>query len=44
VLDIAIHKVFTKELKNAKLNATNSGKLFIYISLILHDEKLPMQA
>ena len=44
MLDIAIHKVFTKELKNAKLNATNSGKLFIYISLILHDEKLPMQA
>jgi mRNA interferase YafQ len=44
VLDIAIHKFFTKELKNAKLNPTNSAKLFLYISLLLNNEELPSEA
>ena len=42
--DIAIHKLFSKELKNAKLNSTNSAKLFMYISLLLNDEELPYEA
>jgi len=29
VLDIAIHKTFTKEIKKAKLNPTNTAKLFM---------------
>ena len=44
MLDIAIYKLFTKELKNAKLNPTNSAKLFIYISLLLNNNKLPTEA
>jgi mRNA interferase YafQ len=44
VFDIAIHKLFTKELKNAKLNPTNSSKLFIYISLLLNNQELPSVA
>ncbi|MFT5661109.1 MAG: mRNA interferase YafQ [Sulfurimonas sp.] len=42
--DIAIHKLFSKELKNAKLNPTNSAKLFMYISLLLNNEDLPNEA
>ena len=42
--EIAIHKFFTKELKKAKLNPTNSAKLFLYISLLLNDEDLPSEA
>jgi len=44
VLDISIHKLFSKEFKKAKLNPTNSAKLFLYISLLLNDEKLPSEA
>ncbi len=44
MLDIAIHKFFTKELKNAKLNPTNSSKLFMYISLLLNSDELPSEA
>jgi len=44
VFDIAIHKVFTKELKNAKLNPTNTAKLFMYISLLLNNDNLPNEA
>lgn len=44
MFDIAIHKLFTKELKNAKLNPTNSSKLFIYISLLLNNQELPSVA
>ncbi len=44
MLDIAIHKVFTKDMQKAKLNSTNTAKLFIYISLLLNNEKLPVQA
>jgi len=44
VLDIAVHKQFTKDLQKAKLNPTNSAKLFIYISLLLEEKELPSQA
>ena len=41
MLDIAIHKAFTKDVKKAKLNSTNTAKLFMYISLLLNEEELP---
>jgi mRNA interferase YafQ len=44
VLDIAIHKAFTKDIKKAKLNATNTAKLFMYISLLMNEEELPAQS
>jgi len=44
VLDLAVHKVFTKDLKKAKLNATNTAKLFVYISMLLDEEELPEEA
>jgi mRNA interferase YafQ len=44
VLDISIHKTFTKDLKNAQLNPTNNAKLFLYISLLLNNEELPSEA
>ena len=44
MLDIAIHKAFTKDVKKAKLNATNTAKLFMYISLLLNEEELPAQS
>ena len=44
VLDLAIHKIFTKDLKKAKLNPTNTAKLFLYVSLLLREEELPSEA
>ena len=44
MLDIAVHKQFNKDLKKAKLNPTNSAKLFAYISLLLEEKELPSQA
>jgi mRNA interferase YafQ len=44
VLDIAIHKHFTKGVQKAKLNPTNTAKLFFYISLLLNEEDLPHEA
>ncbi len=44
MLDISIHKVFTKEVKKAKLNPTNTGKLFMFISLLLNEEELPSES
>lgn len=44
MFDIAIHKLFTKELKNAKLNPTNSAKLFLYISLLINNQELPSES
>jgi mRNA interferase YafQ len=44
VLDIAIHKEFTKGVQKAKLNPSNTAKLFMYISLLLNKEELPNQA
>lgn len=44
MLDLSIHKTFTKDLKNAQLNPTNSAKLFLYISLILNNQELPSEA
>lgn len=41
MLDISIHKVFTKEVQKSKLNPGNMAKLFIYISLLLNEEELP---
>ena len=41
MLDIAIHKAFVKDTKKAKLNTTNTAKLFMYISLILNEKELP---
>ncbi|MCT7579166.1 type II toxin-antitoxin system YafQ family toxin [Aliarcobacter butzleri] len=44
MLDLSVHKIFTKDLRKAKLNPTNSGKLFLYISLLLNNEELPSEA
>ena len=44
VLDIAIHKSFTKDVQKAKLNPTNTAKLFLYISLLLNEDDLPSEA
>ena len=44
MLDIAIHKEFSKSIKGAKLNPTNTAKLFLYISLLLNEEILPESA
>jgi len=44
VLDLSIHKIFTKDLKKAQLNPTNSAKLFLYISLLLNNKELPSEA
>jgi mRNA interferase YafQ len=44
VLDIAIHKNFTKGVQKAKLNPTNTAKLFLYISLLLNEKDLPSEA
>ena len=44
MLDIAIHKAFTKDVKKAKFNPTNTAKLFMYISLLLNEEALPAES
>jgi len=44
MLDIATHKVFIKDIKKAKLNQTNSAKLFMFISMLLNNEELPPEA
>lgn len=44
VLELSVHKVFTKDLKKAQLNPTNSTKLFSYISLLLNGKDLPLEA
>ena len=44
MLDIAIHKIFTKDVKKAKLNPTNTAKLFMFISLLLNEEELPSES
>ncbi len=44
MLDIAVHKTFIKDLKKAKLNSSNTAKLFAYISTLLEGEELPPQA
>lgn len=44
MLDLYVHKIFTKDLKKAQLNPTNSTKLFSYISLLLHNKALPYEA
>jgi len=42
--NLAVHKVFTKDLKKAALNPTNTAKLFRYISSLLKGEELPAEA
>ncbi len=44
MLDIAIHKHFTNSVQKAKLNPTNTAKLFLYISLLLNEDELPNEA
>ena len=44
MLDIAIHKNFTKGVQKAKLNLTNTAKLFLYISLLLNEDDLPSES
>ena len=44
MLDLSVHIIFKKDLKKAQLNPTNSAKLFLYISLLLNNEKLPQEA
>ena len=44
MLEIAVHKTFSKDLKKARLNPTNAAKLFLFISLILNEEELPAEA
>jgi mRNA interferase YafQ len=42
--ELAVHKVFTKDLKKAGLNPTNSAKLFLFVSLLLEERELPAEA
>ncbi|WP_456431600.1 type II toxin-antitoxin system RelE/ParE family toxin [Nitratifractor sp.] len=44
MLDIAVHKTFSKDLKKAQLNPTNTAKLFAYIAMLLEGSELPPQA
>ncbi len=44
MLDLSVHKIFTKDLNKAQLNPTNSAKLFLYISLLLNNEELSQEA
>lgn len=44
MLDIAIHKNFTKGVQKVKLSPTNAAKLFLYISLLLNQDDLPSEA
>ncbi len=44
MLDISVHKIFSKDLKRAKLNPTNTAKLFAYISLLMEERELPAEA
>ena len=44
MFNIAIHKDFTKGVQKAKLNPTNTAKLFMYISLLLNEDELPHEA
>ncbi|PHQ90984.1 MAG: type II toxin-antitoxin system mRNA interferase toxin, RelE/StbE family [Sulfurimonas sp.] len=44
MFDIAIHKLFLKDIKKSKLNATNTAKLFMYISLLLNENELPSES
>ena len=44
MLELEVHKTFTKDLKKAQLNSTNSSKLFLYISLLLNKKELPKEA
>lgn len=44
MLELSIHKIFTKDLKKAQLNPSNSKKLFSYISLLLSRKELPAEA
>ncbi len=44
MLNLSVHKLFTKDLKKANLNPTNSAKMYMYISLLLNDEELPIEA
>ncbi len=44
MLDISVHKIFSKDLKRAKLNPTNTAKLFAYISLLIEERELPTEA
>ena len=41
---LKVHKQFLKDLKKAKLNQTNTEKLFSYISLLLNNKELPKEA
>lgn len=44
MLSISIHKTFTKDLKKASLNPSNTAKLFMFIAFLLNDEALPAEA
>ena len=44
MLDLFVHKDFTKDIKKAQLNQANHTKLFLYISLLLNQQILPPEA
>jgi len=44
MLDLFVHKDFTKDMRKVQLNSTNHTKLFLYISLLLNQKDLPMEA
>ncbi len=44
MLNLQIHKTYTKELLKSNLNPTNAQKLFLYISLLLQGKDLPKEA
>lgn len=44
MLNLSVHKLFVKDLKKANLNSTNSAKMYMYISLLLNNQELPIEA
>ncbi|WP_258239368.1 hypothetical protein [Arcobacter sp. L] len=40
MLDLSIHKIFTKDLNKVQLNPTISAKLFLHIFLLLNNKEL----
>ncbi len=42
--NLKIHKQFLKDLKKAKLNPTNTEKLFLYVNLLINGKNLPQDA
>ena len=44
MFSLVVHKFFTKDLKKAGLNPTNTAKMYMYTSLLLNGKDLPVEA